>query len=205
MELLLIRHALPERWERSDGPADPGLTADGHAQAGHLAHYLATEKIDALYSSPMRRAVETAAPLATSQSLQVMLEDGIAEFDRTSSTYVPIEELRAANDPRWRQMMEGGDGDPTEFRATVVSSIEAIIARHVDDRVAVLCHAGVIGAYLAHVLGVTMTGRSFFAPNYTCINRVMASRRGGRSVFTMNETSHLRGTGLRTGLYDGVV
>jgi 2,3-bisphosphoglycerate-dependent phosphoglycerate mutase len=202
MQLILIRHALPARQVSTSGPADPGLTEVGHAQAQHLAEYFSSEPLQAIYSSPMLRAIETAKPLAAAQGLELLYEDGVAEFDRNASTYVPIEELRAANDPRWREMAQEDPADAAEFRSTVVASIEGIIAKHVEDKVAVVCHAGVIGTYMAHVLGINMTGRSFFAPNYTSINRVMASRKGGRSVFTLNETSHLRGTGLPTGLYD---
>jgi 2,3-bisphosphoglycerate-dependent phosphoglycerate mutase len=202
MQLILIRHGLPARQVSTSGPADPGLTEQGHAQAQHLASYFAAEPLEAIYSSPMLRAIETATPLAAAQGLPLLYEDGVAEFDRHATTYVPIEELRAANDQRWREMAQEDPADAAEFRSTVVTAIEGIIARHVEDKVAVVCHAGVIGAYMAHVLGINMIGRSFFAPNYTSISRVMASRKGGRSVFTLNETSHLRGTGLPTGLYD---
>jgi 2,3-bisphosphoglycerate-dependent phosphoglycerate mutase len=202
MELLLIRHALPVRQENSAGPADPELTPAGLEQAAHLARYLSTEKLDAIYSSPMLRAVQTAAPLASAQGVEMQLEDGVAEFDRHSNSYVPFEELRKANDPRWREMVLEVPPDATEFRATVVHAVEGVITRHTGDKVAVVCHAGVIGAYLACVLGIELVGRSFFSPNYTSIHRVMASRKGGRTLYTLNETAHLRGTGLPTGLYD---
>jgi 2,3-bisphosphoglycerate-dependent phosphoglycerate mutase len=202
MELLLIRHALPVRQERTDGPADPGLAAAGVEQAEHLARYLSTESLQAVYSSPMMRAVQTAAPLAAAQGVDMRLDEGVAEFDRNASSYVPLEELRKADPERWREKMKEAPEDGTEFRATVVQAVEAIIAGHTEDRVAIVCHAGVIGAYLAFVLGIELVGRSFFTPNYTSIHRVMASRRGSRTLYTLNETAHLRGTGLPTGLYD---
>ncbi|HZA87486.1 MAG TPA: histidine phosphatase family protein, partial [Acidimicrobiales bacterium] len=62
MELLLVRHARPLRAESIDGPADPGLSPLGRRQADALAAWLATEAIDAIYTSPLRRALETAAP-----------------------------------------------------------------------------------------------------------------------------------------------
>ncbi|MCY4631289.1 MAG: histidine phosphatase family protein, partial [bacterium] len=52
MKLILIRHALPERVENSDGPADPGLTDVGHEQARRLAAWLQGEHIDHVASSP---------------------------------------------------------------------------------------------------------------------------------------------------------
>jgi broad specificity phosphatase PhoE len=55
MELILIRHALPLRVEREDGsPADPGLSEKGIEQAAKLARWMESEKLDAIYSSPMK-------------------------------------------------------------------------------------------------------------------------------------------------------
>ena len=67
MELLLIRHALPVRRELDEGSPIPSC-ADGHAQAEHLARYLADERFDAIYASPLRRAHQTAEPLARRRS-----------------------------------------------------------------------------------------------------------------------------------------
>ncbi len=132
MELLIIRHGLPVRRELTSGAADPELSEDGRAQAEHLARYLEAERIDAVYASPLTRARETAVPLATGKSLEVVISDGIAEFDQHSSEYVPVEELKAANDPRWQAMLDGDwgiDESEEDFRTRVVESIEGIIAR----------------------------------------------------------------------------
>jgi 2,3-bisphosphoglycerate-dependent phosphoglycerate mutase len=70
-------------------------------QARHLAEYLAAEApLDALYTSPLNRARQTAAPVAEHFGLDVVVDDGVAEWDRHSNDYVPIEELKAADDPR---------------------------------------------------------------------------------------------------------
>ena len=59
-----------------------------------------------------------------------------------------------------------------------------------------------INAYLTTILGMTGDfSRGFFYPNYTSIYRVAASSNGDRSVITINETSHLRNTGLPMGLF----
>lgn len=205
MELLLIRHALPVRRELEIGAADPDLSPAGHAQAAHLAEYLAAEApLDALYASPLHRARETAAPIAVRFALDVGIENGVAEWDRHSNEYVPIEELKAANDPRWQAMLRGEwtahDETPEQFTERVVSAIEALVARHRGQRAAVVCHGGVINTYLAHVLGLGAQ-HSFFYPNYTSIHRVAAATSGERSIVTINETAHLRGTGLPIGLF----
>jgi probable phosphoglycerate mutase len=204
VELLLIRHALPRRIEGADGPADPELAPDGHAQAERLAEYLATEPITAVYASPLRRAAQTAAPLASRLGVDVVIVDDVAEYDRYSSEYVPIEELKAAGDPRFHDLAFGvGDhlDPPDEFEARVMSAVEGLIADHPGDTIAVVCHGGVINLYLASILGLPTEPPGFFYPNYTSIHRVAASRSGVRSIVTINETAHLRHSGLPMGLF----
>lgn len=195
MELIFVRHGLPLRREAVDGPADPELSDEGHDQASRLADYLATESINAIYSSPMQRAMQTADPLSKKIGISISIVDDIAEFDRLSNEYIPIEELRAANDPRWHKLIAGewdSDSDTfDEFRTRVVSSIEALINCHASQRIVIVCHGGVINQYLSHVLGIS-TERGFFYPHYTSIHRVIASQSGLRSLVTLNETSHLR-------------
>ena len=83
MELILIRHGLPEKVIRQDGgAADPELSPNGHAQARKMADYLKSEPISAIYSSPMRRAAQTAAPLSELFDLPIELVDGVAEYDQ---------------------------------------------------------------------------------------------------------------------------
>jgi probable phosphoglycerate mutase len=203
MELMLIRHGLPVRRELSEGIADPELADAGHAQARLLTDYLVSESIDAVYASPLRRAYQTAEPLAAAKGLEITVVDGVAEWDRNASEYIPIEELKAANDPRWQAMVRGEwtahDESPEEFAARVIGSLEVIVDAHRGQRVAVSCHGGVINAYLAHILGLPV-GQGFFYPNYTSIHRIAASSGGHRSVVTVNETAHLRGSGLPMGL-----
>jgi 2,3-bisphosphoglycerate-dependent phosphoglycerate mutase len=188
MELLLIRHALPVRVDEGSaaGPADPRLSDLGLAQAKALAAWLAEEPVDALWTSPMRRARETARPLADRLGLEPIQDEGLAEFDKDAASYIPIEELKAAGDPRWNEVPER----PEHFAKVVVGAIERIVERHPGARVAVVCHGGVINAYAGHVLGVDAP--LFFLPTYTSISRVFAASTGQRSIHTLNESAHLR-------------
>ena len=195
MEIVLVRHGLPLRVELETGIADPELAAEGHEQAAKMAAYLGVEDVEAIYVSPLRRAIETARPLSKLLGLEAVVSEGVAEFDRNSREYVPVEELRATNDPRWEKLLrgewDGVDEDPSLFKARVVETIEDMIARHPGGRVVVVCHGGVINQYLAHVLGIE-THIGFFYPKYTSIHRVMAARSGQRSIVSINEASHLR-------------
>ncbi len=205
MELLIIRHALPVRRELTEGIADPELAPEGLLQAEHLAKYLASEKIDAVYASPLRRAQQTAAPLAALQKVGVTLIDDVAEWDRNSNEYVPVEELKATNDPRWQAMLRGEWNVPEEsaddFNKRTIGAVDKLIDLHSGHRIAIVCHGGVINAYLTYILGLSNYQQGFFYPNYTSIHRVAAARSGERSIVTINETSHLRGTGLPMGLF----
>jgi probable phosphoglycerate mutase len=191
MDLLLIRHALPVRIEDGDGPADPELSDEGWRQAGALAAWLADEEIEVMVASPLRRAQETAEPLASLLELEVATVDGLAEFDRNAPWYIPIEELKAADDPRWHAMVAGEwDLDPEEFQRSVVEAVDGIIAEHAGRTVAAVCHGGTINAYLSAVLGLDKL--MFFVPDYTSVSRLRASRSGPRSLVSLNETAHLR-------------
>lgn len=195
MEIVLVRHGLPLRVELETGIADPELAAEGHEQAAKMAAYLGVEDVEAVYVSPLRRALETASPLCKVLGLEAVVSEGVAEFDRNSREYVPVEELRATNDPRWEKLLrgewDGVDEDPSIFKARVVATVEDMIARHPGGRVVVVCHGGVINQYLAHILGIE-THVGFFYPKYTSIHRVMAARSGQRSIVSINEASHLR-------------
>jgi len=188
MELILVRHGLPER---RDDTSDPPLSAAGHEQSRRVAAWLADETIDAVYASTMVRAIQTAEPFAARAGHAVVQHEGIVEFDRDSGTYVPMEELKRDNYPAWLAMAQGEHGvDIESFQATVVAALEALIEAHPGQRIAVFCHGGVINVWTAHVLG--MRPRLFFEPDYTSVHRFMCARSGQRNVLSLNERGHLR-------------
>ena len=199
MDLLLIRHAEPVRIApgSSPEPADPGLTEPGRAQAERLARWLAEEPIDAILSSPLRRAGETAMVVGAALGVDVEVVDGLMEYDADADYYIPVEEMRETRDHRWRAMIEGrweelGGEAPDRFRARIVPCVDAVVDRFAGRRVAAVCHGGVINVYLAAVLGLER--HLWFEPGYTSISRVAAARTGERSVVTLNETAHLVAT-----------
>jgi probable phosphoglycerate mutase len=195
VELLLIRHAEPVHIEATaDGsPADPPLHARGVIQAQAVAKLLASESIDALISSPLRRALETAAPIGVATGLDLQVDDGVAEFDRGAASYVPMEVLKARGDARLTRWAEGDltefVTDPATFQATVVEAVDAIAARYRGQTVAVVCHGGVINGYVGAKLGSPSVTWAFH--DYTGITRLAISRHGTMTVRCLNERSHL--------------
>jgi 2,3-bisphosphoglycerate-dependent phosphoglycerate mutase len=195
VHILWVRHAAPQRIESGTGvPANPPLTAAGKQQADRLADWLARERIDVILSSPQARAQETAAPIAAAHGRTVEIVDGLVEYDVQADHYIPVEELRAANNDRWRAMVEGrwdlfGGEDPEVFRARVRRAVDVMVAAHAGETVVAVCHGGVINVALAEVLGLEQP--LWFDPGYTSISRMAASRTGVRSVMTLNECAHL--------------
>jgi probable phosphoglycerate mutase len=189
MELILIRHALPVR---SAETSDPPLATEGLEQSRRVAGVLVREKIDAVYSSTMRRAIQTAEPYAALAGLAVTTNDGIVEFDRNAGSYTPMEELKRDNYEAWARFVARGRdrGAIVEFQNTVVGALQAIVARHSGQRIAVFCHGGVINVWTAHVL--EMTPRLFFEPRYTSLHRYLCASSGERNLVSLNDIAHLR-------------
>jgi probable phosphoglycerate mutase len=192
VELILIRHARPTRVDgEPDGPpADPGLDEEGRGQAQALASWLADEPIDAVWSSTMRRAVETAAPLGDRLDLPVHPEPDLIEADHDATSYVPLEEM---GPDAWADPVAAvfGDQDPDVFRARVSGALVRIATAHPSASVAVVCHGAVINCAVADVLGLATP--LFFAPGYTSISRILVARSGRWSLHSLNEMPHLRG------------
>ena len=94
MQLLLIRHALPLRSEPGEG-SDPDLSDEGIEQAKRLPDALARFPITRLVSSPQRRAVQTAQPVAEALGLTIDIDERLAEYDRDLAHYIPIEQIAA--------------------------------------------------------------------------------------------------------------
>ena len=196
MQLLLVRHALPLR--SKPGPtkqerADPDLSDEGRAQVARLPAALARFPITKVVSSPQRRAVQTAEPVAAARRLPVEIDDRFAEYDRDLPVYIPIEQIRAENPQEWARMAEGhlpSSVDEDAFRARVRAAVDNVVttAEHWDT-VAVFSHGGVINVVLHEILG---TRRVLSFPiDYASVTRLLFSRSGQASVVTVNGTEHV--------------
>jgi broad specificity phosphatase PhoE len=192
MQLLLVRHALPLRSEPGQG-ADPDLSDEGRVQAARLPDALARFPISRVVSSPQRRAIQTAEPVATARGLAVEIDDRFAEYDRELAVYIPIEQIRDENPQEWARMAEGhlpSTVDEDAFRARVCAAVDdvASAAEH-EDTVVVFSHGGVINVLLHEILG---TKRVLSFPiDYASVTRLLFSRSGQASVVTVNSTEHV--------------
>ena len=193
MELLVIRHALPEAEVRSDGPADPPLSALGIQQAEATAEFLADETVDVIVTSTMRRAIQTGQPLADRLGLIPERLDGLKESDHRRSNYTPAEDMDADHEVV-REFMEDplrmfSDGyEP--FRDRVQKTFDDIVAAQRGRTVAVFCHSMVASVYIQTLLG--HDDPFALISDYCGISRIAASSTGVRTLRSVNETAHLR-------------
>jgi broad specificity phosphatase PhoE len=192
MQLLLIRHALPLRTEIGEG-SDPELAATGWEQARRLPDALSRHPITRLVSSPQRRALQTAEPVAADLGLGVDVDERLAEYDRGMSHYLPLEHVRAERPEEWARMAAGdlpAAVDAVAFRERVRAAVADIVAGagHTDT-VAVFSHGGVINAVLHDVLG---TERLLSFPiDYASLTLLRHARSGATTVGGVNSIEHV--------------
>ncbi|MBO0854381.1 MAG: histidine phosphatase family protein [Nocardia sp.] len=198
MQLVLVRHAQPGRALTTSGPADPGLTDLGIQQAGRVPEVLARyadgdHHIARVVSSPQRRALETAEPAARTLDLAVDVVDGLAEYDRELSAYIPIEDAKRDFRASYERIKAGFLPeviDEPAFVARVLDAVEDIVAAaDPADTVITFAHGGVINVLLQDVLGLARP--LTFPIDYCSITRVLFSRTGSRTAATINENSHV--------------
>ena len=193
MELIIVRHALPESDKRDHGPADPPLSPLGLRQAEATADLLATESVDHVVTSTMQRAIQTGRPLADRLGLTPERLEGLKESDYRRSSYTPVEEMDADHEVI-REFLDDplsmfADGYEA-FRDRITAALDAVVAGNRGRTVAVFCHAMVVGVYLQTLLG--LNDPFAVMADYCGITRVAASSSGIRSVRSFNETGHLR-------------
>jgi probable phosphoglycerate mutase len=147
--LYLVRHGeTPWNVEgRYQGQLDPPLTERGCRQAQATAVELAPLGFEAIYSSDLARAHQTALPLADATGLPVQLDERLREINQGEWEGVLIDDIRA----RWSEAIKGWEQDPWQYKppggeslvqiqARLFTAIDDIIDRHPEGKVAVFSH-----------------------------------------------------------------
>jgi broad specificity phosphatase PhoE len=159
--ILLARHGQSDwnasrRWQ---GHADRPLTEKGRAQASALAERLAHIDLDAVYSSDLRRAADTARVVAEAQGLGLVQLPELREVDVGSwsgLTRGEAEERFPDGFARWREGFPGWDDgeDYDEMAQRVIGAVVQIALAHEDGRALIVSHGGPIRAIHAAALGL---------------------------------------------------
>lgn len=157
-ELLLVRHGetdwnKDQRWQ---GHADRPLNETGREQARAIAEELAREHVDAIYTSDLARARETAELIAERAGVPFILEPQLREIDVgewQGLTRPEIEGRFPRGMQRWHEHGHGWESGETyaELAERVLAAVDRIVRRHPDGRVVLVGHGGTIRAIRAHV------------------------------------------------------
>ncbi|HEY0521502.1 MAG TPA: MSMEG_4193 family putative phosphomutase [Ilumatobacteraceae bacterium] len=192
---LLVRHGLTP----TTGKILPGRAAGLHlAEAGQKQAEAAGERIgalatvDAIYSSPLERARETAAPIAKARGLKTVVDKGLLECDFGDWTGAELKKLMKL--PEWGTVQRAPstfrfpNGESfTEMQTRMVSTIDRLRAAHEGGVVVCVSHADTVKAAVAHAMGthIDLFQRIVISP---CSITAIAYSKAGPVVLTVNST-----------------
>jgi uncharacterized phosphatase len=147
--ILLARHGETD-WNREgrwQGWADPSLNGTGHDQARELAAKLAGTPVDAVYSSDLRRALETAEILAAPHNLMVATDPGLREIDVGQWSGLTRDQIAE----RFPLGNRPGGETREQHSDRVLASVERIARAHPGERVLIVAHGGCLRALQRHL------------------------------------------------------
>ena len=179
--LVLIRHGEVEgRYQRVfGGRIDMDLSPRGQEQARQLADHLRPTHFDAAYVSPLRRAQHTMAALTATNGYQPVVADDLREVDFGAWTGLSWAEVQARfgySPFEWLDLLSQDaipEAEPMRvFRERVARVLDRITAAHANQKVAVVCHGGVIRMMLAELLRLPLPALAHFEVDYASISVV---------------------------------
>jgi broad specificity phosphatase PhoE len=144
---------------RFQGHSDRPLTELGRRQAEALAELVAAQKVDAIYSSPLIRALETARIVAARTGLEVFEDEDLREVDTGSWSGLSRAEVQERFPEGFERWISGGagweDGETyEEMAARTLGAVSRIAGAHPDGRILVVSHGGPIRAIQAAARGM---------------------------------------------------
>jgi broad specificity phosphatase PhoE len=198
--LYLVRHAstVESARGRCIGRTDVPLSAAGSDCAERLAANLAPVGLNAVYSSPLRRARATAAPIAVAAGREVVIADGLAEIDFGTLEGRTFDAIAAAEPDLYERWMKApteisfpGGESYADLKARAVAALDAIVTRHPGATIVVVSHGGPIRALLVHLLGLSDHAAFALAVDPGAVAEMDLS--GGRSrLRSLNAAAALR-------------
>ena len=180
--IYLIRHGKPDFPSDRiycDAQEHPDLTEEGRNQAESGAEYLAEQEIEAIYSSPLSRTLQTAEYLANKSGISLKTETDLQErafgiWD--GLTFVEIEQQYPTEYQAWKQDQVGftppGGETMREVSARVERCLQAIIERHKGRSVAIFTHMGPIRLAVTQAFEIPMTQYRQIRVDYAGISRI---------------------------------
>ena len=197
--ILLARHGETD-WNRDgrwQGHTDEPLNALGLAQAAVLGAHVATLAVDALYSSDLARARQTAAAIERATGLAAVEDADLREVDVGEWAGCNREQARA-RDPAWYRRwvdgaVEGYNGGETyvQLHERSVRAFRRVVAASAGRTAVIVCHGGNIRAIVSEIVGIGADERWRVAGAGNCSLTAIEESRGRLRLASFNETGYL--------------
>ncbi|MDX6539510.1 MAG: hypothetical protein QOI71_1120 [Gaiellales bacterium] len=197
--LYLVRHGETD-WNREgrwQGHYDRPLSAAGRAQAMAAARRLAHEHISQLHASDLKRAAETAQIIGETNGLDVRLDFALREVDVGNWAGLTQAEAKERFPEGYARRRSGGTGwVGGESYEQMAGRVRGYVGRLLDgargsDRIALICHSGVIRVLVVHALGLKPSDRRSVGGNEHGALSVLRVRKGEWSLRVYNDACHL--------------
>jgi broad specificity phosphatase PhoE len=198
--IFLVRHA-ESTWnpiKKLQGIQDPPLSARGKLQAERVGQRFKEIHPDALYSSHLTRAMQTAEAIARAAGLSVVPQSGLQElcFGEWEGRLLSEVNVDGYHNflEYWVHMLQyrpAAGSEPLEIcRNRMVEAISRIIQRHPDGNVAVLSHGTALAIFFQHVLDIPLENMWRMQPS-NCSISVVTAQENGLRMNSYNDTCHL--------------
>ena len=202
--LYLIRHGATDnnraRPPRLQGRrTDPALSDEGRKQAEAVATLLAGQPIDAVYSSPLLRARQTAEPIARPHGLSVETVDDLVEVDVGLWEGQPWDQIEQIDPEAYRLFAADASVHPylggenlTTVQNRAVPALQHLMAANLGRQIVAVAHNCVNRTYLASLLNLPLPNyRSI--PQDNCGVNLIRYRKDRTKLVTLNLIGHLEG------------
>ena len=201
MKLILVRHGETEwnKQRRIQGcRSDTRLSPKGLEEADRLATVLRKERIDAIYSSPMKRAAETAQIIADACKMKVELFNELREIDAGALDGLFERELTGTYEAAWKGLRGGNPSTPLpggeslqDLQKRTSWAVDRMLEKHVDGTVVVVAHLLANLAIVCQALGINLGQIARLRQAPASITTLEMTTQGS-SLLLLNDTCHLQ-------------
>jgi len=201
MKLILIRHGETEwnKQRRIQGcRSDTRLSPKGLEEADKLAAALCKERIDAIYSSPLKRAAETAEIIADACRMKVELFNELREIDCGALDGLFERELTGSYETAWKELRSGNASAPLpggeslqDLQKRTSWAVDRMLERHIDGTVVVVAHLLANLVMVCQALGIDLSQVAHLRQAPASITTLELTTQGN-SLLLLNDTCHLQ-------------
>jgi len=200
LKVILIRHGETD-WNQEGRVQGSGsnreLTKMGKQQAESIGLRLKQEKIKAIYSSPLQRALDTARAIAHHHQVKVQIEPHLKEIDAGELEGIKIEKIGSylneliARERGNESISELYDGESlAEVQQRAWSTIQRLADKHGDGVIVVVSHYFIISSIICSVLGLPLTEMGRLKLDVGSISAILFGERGPRLAL-FNDNCHI--------------